>query len=251
VEVESLEAAEMVKLLNNTYRDLVFSFANEVSKICDDFNINAFKLIEAANEGYPRNPIPMPSPGVGGICLAKDPYLYTNPYMSSGNYRPILGEASRSINSNGHSDVLSKIRKFCKLTGKDLDGIKILLIGVSFKGLPETSDIRESIATKLIRSLPNATNIRIKDFVVTNEEIAALGCQPVDDLINGFNGADIALIMNNHPFNCRFNMADAFSKMNKPFMVFDGWNMLNQKQIESFPEAYYATLGYFTKRKIS
>lgn len=249
VEVESLEAAEMVKLLNNTYRDLVFSFANEVSKICDGLNVNAFKLIDAANEGYPRNPIPMPSPGVGGICLAKDPYLYTNPYGGANSYRPILGEASRSINANGHLDVLEKIRRFCQMTGKDMDSIKILLIGLSFKGVPETSDIRESIATKLVRALPKASNIRVKDFVVDKEEIAALGCQPVGEFMSGFDGADVALVMNNHPLNSRFNMAEAFKLMGRPFMVFDGWNMFNQQQIESFPGAYYATLGYISDRK--
>lgn len=249
VEVETLEAAEMVKLLNNTYRDLVFSFANEVSKICDSLNVNAFKLIEAANEGYPRNTIPMPSPGVGGICLAKDPYLYTNPYGGSSDYSPILGVASRSINASGHLDVLGKIARFCEMTGKDMDSIKILLIGLSFKGVPETSDIRESIATKLVNALPKASNIRVKDFVVDKEQIAALGCQPVEDFMSGFNGADVALVMNNHPLNGRFNMVEAFKLMGRPFMVFDGWNMFNQQQIESFPGAYYATLGYISDRK--
>jgi UDP-N-acetyl-D-mannosaminuronic acid dehydrogenase len=249
IEVESLEAAEMVKLLNNTYRDLVFAFANEVSKICDGLNLNAFKLIEAANEGYPRNPIPMPSPGVGGICLAKDPYLYTNPYGGGSGYRPILGEASRSINSRGHLDVLEKIRRFCALTGKDIANVKILLIGISFKGTPETSDIRESMATKLVRALPCAANIRIKDFVVGKEDIAALGCEHVGDIMAGFDGADVALVMNNHPLNGRFNIAEAFKLMSRPFMVFDGWNVLNQQQIESFPGAYYATLGYMSDRE--
>jgi UDP-N-acetyl-D-mannosaminuronic acid dehydrogenase len=248
VEVDSLEAAEMVKLLNNTYRDLVFAFANEVSKICDGLNLNAFKLIEAANEGYPRNPIPMPSPGVGGICLAKDPYLYTNPYAGTNHYLPILGKASRSINSTGHLDVVEKIKRFCKLTGKDLERIQILLIGLSFKGVPETSDIRESIAYKLVKALPSPSNIRIKDFVVESEKIVALGCQVVDDINSGFKGVDAVLVMNNHPLNGRFNMADAFKIVSRPFMLFDGWNMFNQHQIEGFQGAYYATLGYLTDR---
>ncbi len=249
IDVESLEAAEMVKLLNNTYRDLVFSFANEVSTICEDLNINAFKLIEAANEGYPRNPIPMPSPGVGGICLAKDPYLYTHSLGKPAGYTPILGVASRSINSMGHVRVLEKIKKFCDSTGKDIDKIKILLIGLSFKGVPETSDIRESMATKLVGILPNAANVVIKDFVVGPEVATALGCQVAGNIMDGFAGADVVLVMNNHPMNSRFNVADAFKLMNKPLMIFDGWNMFNQQQIESFPDAYYATLGYLSDRR--
>jgi len=246
VEVESLEAAEMVKLLNNTYRDLVFSFANEVSKICDSLNLNAFKLIEAANEGYPRNPIPMPSPGVGGICLSKDPYLYSSPYLSSTSYRPQLGEVSRSINATGHLDVLAKIQRFCDTTGKDIKLIKILLVGLSFKGIPETSDIRESIALKLVRELPSPNNIHIKDFVVPHHDITVLGCQPVEEIMTGFEGADVALFMNNHPLNARFSMVHAFKLMVEPFMIFDGWNLFNQHQVEGFPGAFYATLGYMT-----
>lgn len=247
VEVESLEAAEMVKLLNNTYRDLVFSFANEVAMICDGLNLNAFKLIEGANEGYPRNPIPMPSPGVGGICLAKDPYLYTYSVSNKNGYRPVLGVASRSINSAGHMGVLEKIRKFCDRTGKDINTIKIYLIGLSFKGVPETSDIRESIATKLVGALPSPANIHVKDFVVGAEDIAALGCPAVSNIMDGFAGADVVLVMNNHPLNSRFNIADAFKLTQKPFMIFDGWNMFNQQQIESFPDVYYATLGYMSE----
>jgi nucleotide sugar dehydrogenase len=247
VEVESLEAAEMVKLLNNTYRDLVFSFANEVAMICDGLNVNAFKLIEAANEGYPRNPIPSPSPGVGGICLAKDPFLYTHSVSNKNGYRPVLGVASRSINSAGHLGVVEKIRKFCDRTGKDINTIKIYLIGLSFKGVPETSDIRESIATKLVGALPSTANVHVKDFVVGAEDITALGCLAVNNIMDGFAGADVVLVMNNHPLNSRFNIADAFKLMQKPFMIFDGWNMFNQQQIESFPDACYATLGYMSE----
>jgi UDP-N-acetyl-D-mannosaminuronic acid dehydrogenase len=248
VEVESIEAAEMVKLLNNTYRDLVFSFANEVSTICDELNINTFKLIEAANEGYPRNPIPMPSPGVGGICLAKDPYLYTYSLSNRNSYRPILGVASRSINSKGHINVLNKIEKFCDITGKDIHQLEIYIVGLAFKGMPETSDVRESMAMKLIEKLPDSARIRVKDFVVESEKITNLGCSVVTDILNGFNGTDVVLFMNNHPFNTRFNITHALKLMREPFLVFDGWNMLNQQQIEGFSNAYYATLGYMTDR---
>ena len=95
VNVGSLEAAEMVKLINNTFRDVSFSFANEVALKCDEFNINCFELIKAANEGYPRNKISLPSPGVGGYCLTKDPYLFS--YNSKLPFKS-LGEKSREIN---------------------------------------------------------------------------------------------------------------------------------------------------------
>jgi len=75
VRVDALEAAELVKLINNSYRDLSFAFANEFALLADRYNIDATRLIAAANEGYPRDKIPRPSPGVGGYCLTKDPVV--------------------------------------------------------------------------------------------------------------------------------------------------------------------------------
>lgn len=247
VEVDTLEAAEMVKLLNNSFRDLVFSFSNEVAALCDGMNLNAFRLIGAANEGYPRNPIPSPSPGVGGICLSKDPYLYSHPTIET-LVKPILGEASRRINSAGHKYVFEKILKFSRETRIPVEELKLFLIGLAFKGIPETSDIRESTALKLIEILPNRKNIRVKDFVIENEVIQAVGCQPVNDIVDGFEDCHVVLIMNNHYQNGKFHLHDAISHMNNPFLFFDGWNMFNPTEIERAPGAYYATMGYMTDR---
>lgn len=247
VETESLEAAEMIKLLNNTFRDVVFSFSNEVAMICDGLNINAFKLIELANEGYPRNKIPSPSPGVGGLCLSKDPYLYTNPCANI-QYQPILGKASRMINTGGPSYVLNKIKDFCNKIDLDIDQANILLIGLAFKGSPETSDIRDSMAMQLVELLPNRSNIHIKDYVVSKAVINEIGCNYVENVIDGFDGADIVLIMNNHPSNKRFNVYNALNNTNKPTMFFDGWNMFNQSEIENIDNIYYSTMGYMSNK---
>ena len=121
------------------------------------------------------------------------------------------------------------------------------MIGLAFKGVPETSDIRESVSLKLVQNLPVKTNIRIKDFVVDDEVIVDIGCSPVRDILAGFEGAHVVLIMNNHPLNTRFNMPKAFDLASSPFMIFDGWNTLNQRQVERFDGAYYATHGYLTE----
>jgi UDP-N-acetyl-D-mannosaminuronic acid dehydrogenase len=247
VEAESLEAAEMVKLLNNTFRDIVFSFSNEVSMICDELNINAFKLIEAANEGYPRNKIPNPSPGVGGLCLSKDPFLYTNPCVDI-DYKPVLGNASRSINTQGPQTVLNKIKNFCNETDLDISRLKIYLIGLAFKGTPETSDIRDSMALRLIEMLPNKDNIYIKDHVVPKSLINETGCHYVNKIEDGFDDADVVLVMNNHHTNKHFNVSIELDRMSKPSMFFDGWNMFNQTEIENINGISYATMGYVSKK---
>jgi UDP-N-acetyl-D-mannosaminuronic acid dehydrogenase len=244
IQVDSLEAAEMVKLMNNTYRDLVFAFANEVANICDRLNINAFKLIKAANQDYPRNPIPSPSPGVGGTCLSKDPYLYTSSY---GDYKPVLGEISRRINANGHLYVFEKIKKYCELVDKNINSLKILMIGLAFKGKPQTSDIRDSVGLKLVEILPNRDNLYIKDFVVPKSTIETLGCHYVEDLTAGFAQVDVVLVMNNHELNNKFNLNQALSLINESSLFFDGWDLFNQQQIEAH-NIYYATMGYMTDK---
>lgn len=247
VEVESLEAAELVKLMNNTFRDLVFSFANEVAGICDGFNVNAFSIIRAANEGYPRDRIPMPSPGVGGICLSKDPYLYSVPMVNMDRF-PVLGRASRSINSGGSDYVYSKLLSFANKLGRRMEDMNILIVGLAFKGMPETSDIRASIALALIEKLPDRSRVHVKDFVVPDADIEILGCVPVmGELRDAFDNVDAILVMNNHYRNNKFNVIEALRRCHRPMMLFDGWNMFDQKEIESIGSVCYATMGYMTK----
>jgi UDP-N-acetyl-D-mannosaminuronic acid dehydrogenase len=249
VEVESLEASELVKLINNTFRDLVFSFANEVASICDGYNINAFSLIQAANEGYPRDKIPLPSPGVGGICLSKDPYLYTNPINNTGT-RPILGVASRQINRSGPDYILGKIKRFCEQTNVNFNEISILVIGIAFKGMPETSDTRGSVGLDLLEKLPAKDRILVKDFVVPAQDIEALGYNPaageLDTLLEKVN---VVIVMNNHYRNNKFNVIEALKRNPGPVLFFDGWNMFDQREIESLNHVLYATMGYMTAPK--
>lgn len=248
VEVESLEAAELVKLINNTFRDLVFSFANEVASICDGYNLNAFSLTHAANEGYPRDRIPLPSPGVGGICLSKDPYLYTNP-IKMPETQPILGVSSRKINRGGPEYIVKKIRLFCEQTGANINSLNTLLIGLAFKGMPETSDTRGSVALDLLEKLPSRDRLLVKDFVVPKEDIEALGLKAVTGELNDLlSNVNVVIVMNNHYRNNKFNVIQALRSNPGPVLFFDGWNMFDQREIESLEHVYYATMGYMTRR---
>ena len=74
VQVSSLEAAEIVKLVDNTYRDVQFGFANEVARVCEAFGVNAMEVISSGKLGYQRTNVPLPGL-VGGPCLEKDPHI--------------------------------------------------------------------------------------------------------------------------------------------------------------------------------
>jgi UDP-N-acetyl-D-mannosaminuronic acid dehydrogenase len=243
VQVDSLEAAELVKLANNTFRDLSFAFSNELAMHCDEYNIDSFKLIKAANEGYTRNPIALPSPGVGGYCLTKDPILFG--YTADGpNPKAILGAAGRSINEKAALYPVEIVKRYSDKIGKPLSDFSILIVGVAFKGVPDTTDIRGSVAIDVAEALSElVTRIVAWDAVVPNEIIKTLGVETTDSLDEAIKEADAVLILNNHQDNID---SGAYVNGGKQRLIFDGWHQFIAAEIEKIPLQSYATMGYLS-----
>jgi len=244
VRVDSLEAAEMVKLANNTFRDLSFAFANEMAFVADRFNVNAFSVINAANDGYPRNPIPLPSPGVGGYCLTKDPLLF-----SSTNSGPrsdaVLGIAGRKINEKAALYPSLLIERYVEMKKISITDISVLIMGVAFKGKPETTDIRGTVALDILNNLKGKVdNIYGWDAIVPHATLKELGFLIVNDLIKVIDKVDIVLILNNHPANVR---SELYRSSLKGRMIFDGWNQLDAVDIDKVEGLSYSTMGYLSK----
>ena len=241
IQVKGLEAAELVKLANNTFRDLSFAFANELALIADQFNVNAFDLIQAANDGYPRNPIPHPSPGVGGYCLTKDPILFS---YSVDVLRDdaVLGLAGRKVNEKAALYPVDLLYRFAAHNKINFNNLKVLIIGVAFKGEPETSDIRGSVAIDLFKILkPKVHSIYGWDAIIDSEEIAKIGFIVADHIENTIKEVDAILILNNHPNNA---LSELLVESTKPKLIFDGWNQFDQSEIEKIGGLSYATMGY-------
>ena len=89
IEAKSTEEAEIIKLSSNSFRDLNFAFSNEISRICEYYDLSSNELIEKANFGYSRNYISLPSLGVGGFCLPKDPYIFSKLLNKKLGYRTL------------------------------------------------------------------------------------------------------------------------------------------------------------------
>ena len=107
--------------------------------LADKYNIDANELVFLANEGYPRNRIARPSPGVGGYCLTKDPLLFA----STENKLPHskLALLGRKINKEIAEYPIKVLNKFIKNESLDISRMQILIIGLAFKGWPETNDL--------------------------------------------------------------------------------------------------------------
>lgn len=242
IRVDSLEAAEMVKLVNNSFRDLSFAFANELALICDRWNLDAVRVIEAANTGYPRNPVPLPSPGVGGFCLTKDPLIYAWAGREKG-YTPRLPVDGRAINEQIVERVGEKILAFFARVGRPTEGAKVLVMGFAFKGLPETSDMRHSTTLDLLPTLRDAgMDLYGYDPVVPDEEIERLGIRPVEPE-DGFRDAVAVVVMNNHPSYVALDLFELLSAMDRPALFFDGWHLFDRDEVEQFEGITYEGLS--------
>lgn len=243
VTVDSLEAAEMVKLINNTFRDLTFAYANELALICDKLGLDAAKLIEASNEGYPRGNVPAPSPGVGGACLTKDPYILIDAAKKRG-VEPVLMKHARKINEYMPSHVAEKIVSFCRSKRKNLSKVKIFIIGFAYKGRPETKDMRFSPTLDLLKFLAKAGVKRIYGYdpVVPKIEIEKLGVT-VCNLRQGLKGADCAVIMNNHESYTDMSIYPLLNSMKKPGLFFDGWHIFPKEMVARVKGITYGGFG--------
>ncbi|WP_262920446.1 UDP-N-acetyl-D-mannosamine dehydrogenase [Hanstruepera flava] len=170
--------AEMCKLVENSSRDVQIAFANELSLICDKADINVWELIELANK-HPRVNILQPGCGVGGHCIAVDPYFIVSEYPMESQ---IIGKA-REINNYKSFWCAEKVQT-AKLEFELKHGYKpsIALMGLAFK--PDIDDLRESPAKYIVQKvLQNANNEEYfivepnieehKVFKITNYEHAA------------------------------------------------------------------------------
>lgn len=243
IRVASLEAAEMVKLANNSFRDLSFAFSNEFTLVCDKLGLDAVSIIEAANEGYPRNRIPLPSPGVGGACLRKDPYLYFASALSQ-KIEARLPYFSRKINESMIDHVFAKVNTFVGKYKKGMPDVKIFLIGFAFKGDPETSDIRDSSTVELVKLIQRKKGWALYGYdpIVPRSEIERLEIIAAS-LVEGFRDADCALIMNNHRSYLDMDVLGLSATMRKKAYVFDGWHLFPKEEIERVEGIVYGGLS--------
>ena len=134
--------AEMAKLTENSFRDVNIAFANELSIISDKLGIDVWELIELANH-HPRVNILNPGPGVGGHCIAVDPWFI----VSSAQEEAKLIRTAREVNDGKPAYVIAKITEAVEADGAD----SIAALGIAFK--PDIDDLRESPALSIVQQM--------------------------------------------------------------------------------------------------
>lgn len=182
--------AELCKLVENSSRDVQIAFANELSLICDKAGINVWELIALANK-HPRVNILQPGCGVGGHCIAVDPYFITAAFPQESK----LIATARQVNNYKAEWCTEKVKnamlKFELLNGRKP---KVALMGLAFK--PDIDDLRESpskrIATQVMQSCNNA------DIMVVEPNIDQHKVFKLTDYREAYDKADIVAFLTAH-----------------------------------------------------
>ena len=185
--------AEMAKLTENASRDVSIAFANELSIISDKLDINVWELIELANH-HPRVNILQPGAGVGGHCIAVDPWFIVNQNPDEAK----IIRAAREINDSKPDWVIGKINaEIDKLKVQGIEKPIVALLGLAFK--PNIDDLRESPAVNIAQKMLNAGNA---DILLVEPNInqlpEKLAAGTLVSLSEAVNRADVVAILVAH-----------------------------------------------------
>lgn len=248
VRVDDLETAEMIKLVDNTQRDVHFAFANEIAKLCDAVGIRAAQVIQAGKLGYPRTNLPMPGP-VGGPCLSKDAYILTEGVRQWG-VEPGIVMTARKLNEDQPENVVLQLKNLTQNLKGFPENPIITMMGLAFKGRPVTDDLRGTMAKPALDALqkhfPKAI-IRGYDAVVSEKDIREFGVEPVKNLEKAFENSHLNLILNNHPEFASMPMETLVKKMARPGLVYDFWNHRDPGDLHFPAQVGYIPLGSFNR----
>lgn len=219
------KTAEMSKCMENTFRDVNIALANELTKVCSKIGVNVLDVIDLANK-HPRVNIHSPGPGVGGHCLAIDPYFI---YTQAPEEAKMI-KLARDINNSMPQFVVDKTKELLEC----VENPKIAILGVAYKG--DTGDIRESPALLVIELLRSGGfEVAIHDPHVDDESYC--------NFEEAIGDADICIVLSDH---CEFKDLDfdlMVKKMKSP-VIFDTKNIVkNNSNMGSIKIINYGNLN--------
>lgn len=224
VHVSSIETAELIKLTDNMQRDVHFAISNEVAKIGNVFEIDASEVITAGKLGYPRTNLAMPGP-VGGPCLEKDTYLLNESLGWNASLSLAARKTNESIIQDSIDFLIPALNSFSDLDTDDSSG-GIGFLGLAFKGVPETDDLRGSLGVTLLnelRKLFTNTDLSFYDPLVPNLQNQLGHVTKYDEVDEVFSNSRLVIITNNHPKFANLDLDVLSAKMPRNSIIYDLW----------------------------
>jgi len=207
--VTDITIAEVCKLAENTFRDINIAYANELAKICNDLKINVWEVINLANK-HPRVNILYPGPGVGGHCIAIDPW-----FLTEATKRSKIVPLARNINDSAPEFVVSKLQDILNDLNYPYNNKKIVVLGLSYKA--NVGDDRESPSYTIIDLLKQKkAQVKVYDpYLLEKSDFKTLK--------DALTWAEVIVLSTNHNI---FVEQITPSKINANTIVFDTRNCL-------------------------
>ena len=228
------KTAEMAKLMENTYRDVNIALANELAKVCHELNINVLDVIEMSNK-HPRVNLHQPGPGVGGHCLAVDPYFIVAkaPELSR------IIRLSRETNESMPEFVVDRVAELLIGVEKPV----IAALGITYKA--DVDDIRESPALDVITLLMKAGyDVRIHD---PNVHTPVYRMRSIEEAAKG---AHMMLLLTDHKQFKSYDFDQIAQLMEKP-LLFDTRNCIPSADHGAMEIINFGNMYERTKKKVN
>ncbi len=229
-EASSPRVAEMEKILENTYRNINIGLINELAMLCHKMDINIWEVIEAAKtKPFGFTPF-YPGPGLGGHCIPLDPY-YLSWKAREYSFHTSMIEASMMVNDRMPEYTVERAGKILNKFKKALNGAKVLILGVAYKG--DIDDYRESPAIKVIEEFQKVgSEVQYYDPFVSEYREKGYQMQGLPELTAEIiQNSDIVVITTNHTKGIDYNFVQKNAKY-----IFDTKNamknILNRENIE-------------------
>lgn len=223
--LNSVEEAEITKLATNSWIDVNIAFANEIAKIIDNlkFDIDVINVIKAANnlkKGSSYVNMLLPSIGVGGSCLTKDPIFLDREKSKKEKYS-LISEA-RKINDNMPIYCVNRILKFLKEKKMKVKSKKVLILGATFKG--NTDDVKYTPVFSFVKELKKYKfkNIEIFDKKIKLKDRILFNCNFSNDLETSLKNSDILVIAADHNYIKKTTPLIIEKFFSKKGLIFDG-----------------------------
>ena len=236
--VSNPRTAEMCKLVDNLYRANNIAFANELGIVCEKIGIDANEIVSAVNTSYPRTKIFSPGLGADGPCLSKDPIIFKH---AASKHKIQTHVVDGSILQNKFSTL--RVANMVKehILRNNLEKINLAIVGLAFKGFPETDDLRGSPATKILDSLKkdriHIDSIKLYDPLVKE----FTGHKLSESLGEVLENSNIILFIMN------VELDDMSRIISKPAFIIDVWGNVNMGHVPEDIDYFRIGKGYHSK----
>jgi UDP-N-acetyl-D-mannosaminuronic acid dehydrogenase len=238
VVVSNTRTAEVIKLTDNMQRDAIFAVSNHVAEVCNVNGVRAKEVIQSGNMGYSRNNLFNPGP-VGGPCLEKDSYIFSES-LPIQMRQSSLALISRKVNENVISNAINFI--FAQIgSNQIINEMVITVLGLAFKGNPETDDLRGSPSVELIKQLEQKSSlIRIRTWDPLIKVVDIKGIEHYENIDDSILNSHVVILMNSHSSLSALDLHNMSKKLAENAVIYDFWDRYDPLQKLDNSVKYFA-----------